>query len=84
MRVDYHGPATAHHGAFDLYAWNYGFAVPCVEGCDRFTYILVPEEPADVDLEPGQGIRAHRGEITPLPARTRHTTDTTTSAKETS
>lgn len=70
MRVAYHGPATAHHGIVSVYAWNYCFTVPCVAGCDRFTYILAPEDPAAVDLEPGHGIRAHRSEITPLPLRT--------------
>lgn len=69
MRVAYHGPAAAHHGFFRVYAWNYCFTVPCVAGCDRFTYILAPEDPAAAALQPGQGIRAHRGEITPLPFR---------------
>lgn len=77
MRIDYHGPATAHHGTFRVYAWNYCFSVPCVAGCDRFTYILAPEDPTAVDLEPGQGIRAHRSEITPLPTRAPHATDST-------
>lgn len=70
LRVDYRGPATPHHGAYTVRAWNYCFDVPCVDGCDRFTYILAPEHPADVGLEPGQGIRAHYGEITPLPPPT--------------
>ena len=67
LRVNYHGPATAHHGTYRVRAWNYCFSVPCVDGCDRFTYILAPEDPAAVGLEPGHGIRAHYGEITPLP-----------------
>ena len=67
LHAHYRDPATAHHSPYLGRAWNYCFAVPCVDGCDRFTYILAPEDPAAVGLEPGHGIRAHYGDITPLP-----------------
>jgi hypothetical protein len=67
VRVAYRGPARSHHGSYRVSAWNYCFAIPCTQTCDRFTYILAPDNPADVGLEPGHGIRAHYGEITPLP-----------------
>jgi hypothetical protein len=62
--VTYHGTLAEHHGTYTVFWWNYCFAVPCIDGCDGFTYLLKPLDPATVNLQDGQGLVAHSVYIT--------------------